>query len=84
MLGNSQRAAFRLINAGNVMDILQSHTFLRGKVTEIRNETMWRYIDTISIRWVTIRIAAQHDISRNDHDIRKQGKAMHFHCIFSI
>ena len=40
-----------------------------------RDETIWRYIDTISIRWATIRITAQRDISRYDPDIRNQGKS---------
>jgi len=40
-----------------------------------RDETIWRYIDTVSIRRLTIRIVAQRDISRYDHDIRNQGKS---------
>jgi len=42
---------------------------------KIRDETIWRYIDTISIRRATIPIAAQRDISRYDPDIRNQGKS---------
>ena len=61
-----------------------SNLHCRERLLFSRDETIWRYIDTISIRWVTICIAAQHDILRYDPDIRIQGKAMHFHCIFSI
>jgi len=41
-----------------------------------RDETIWRYIDTVSIRLVTIRIVAQRDISRYDPDICNQGKSL--------
>ena len=57
---------------------LTKHTFFCNNF--IRDETIWRYIDTISIRWVTIRIAAQDDISRYDPDIRNQGRQ----CIFTV
>ena len=38
-----------------------------------RDETIWRYIDTISICRAAIRIVAQRDISRYDPDIHNQG-----------
>jgi len=46
----------------------------------IRDETIWRYIDTVSIRRVTIRIVAQRDISRYDLDIYKEGKSLR--CLY--
>ena len=49
-----------------------------------RDETIWRYIDTISILRATICIVAQRDISRNDPDIRNKEKSLRCHCIFSI
>ena len=44
-------------------------------VLEVRDETIGRYIDTVSIRRLTIRIEAQRDISRYDLDICNQGKS---------
>ena len=40
-----------------------------------RDETIWRYIDTVSIHRLTIRIVAQRDISRYDLDICYHGKS---------
>ena len=42
---------------------------------QTRDEAIWRYIDTVSIRRLTIRIVAQRDISRYDLDICNQGKS---------
>jgi len=47
-----------------------------------RNETIWQYIDTVSIRRLTIRIVAQCDISRYDLDICNQGKSPR--CVYSL
>jgi len=47
-----------------------------------RDETIWRYIDTVSIRRLTIRIVAQRDISRFDLDICNQGKSPR--CLFFV
>jgi len=53
----------------------------------IRDETIWRYIDTVSIRRLTIRIVAHRDISRYDLDICNQGKSprcLYFLCLTSF
>jgi len=42
---------------------------------DIRDDTIWRYIDTVSIRRLMMRIVAQRDISRYDLDICNQGKS---------
>jgi len=46
-----------------------------------RDETIWRYIDTVSIRRLTIRIVAQRDISRFDLDINFVIRRSH-HVVF--
>ena len=48
----------------------------------IRDETIWRYIDTVSIRRLTIRIVAQRDISRYDLDICSQ--VMSSRCLYFL
>ena len=48
-------------------------------IVNTRDETIWRYIDTVSIRRLTIRIVAPRDISRYDLDICNQGKSR---CLF--
>ena len=47
-----------------------------------RDETIWRYIDTVSIRRLTIRIVVQRDISRYDLDICNQGKSLR--CLYFL
>jgi len=53
-----------------------------------RDETIWRYIDTVSIRWLTIRIVAQRDISRYDLDINLVIRGSHhvvsIFCIWRV
>ena len=46
-----------------------------------RDETIWRYINTVSIRRLTIRIVAQRDISRYDLDINFVIRRSH-HVVF--
>ena len=53
-------------------------------IVVIRDETIWRYIDTISIRRASICIAAERDISRYDLDLRNQGNSLHFTVFFSV
>jgi len=48
---------------------------MAGSYMCTRDETIWRYIDTVSIRRLMIRIVAQRDISRYDLDICNQGKS---------
>jgi len=48
-----------------------------------RDETIWRYIDTVSIRRLTIRIVAQRDISRYDLDINFVIRRSH-HVVFFV
>ena len=57
---------------------------IRVSAVLIMDETIWRYIDTISIRRATIRIVPWRDISRYNPDIRDQEKSLRFHCSFSI
>ena len=51
-----------------------------------RDETIWRYIDTVSIQRLTIRIVAQRDISRYDLGICNQGKSPRclYFCIWRV
>jgi len=53
-----------------------------------RDETIWRYIDTVSIRWLTIRIVAQRDISRYYLDInfviRRSRHVVFIFCIWWV
>jgi len=55
---------------------------LKINIENIRDETIWRYIDTVSIRRVTIRIVAQCDISRYDLDTYKEGKSLR--CLYFL
>jgi len=53
----------------------QQNRNIRTYIVIARDETIWRYIDTVSIRRLTIRIVAQRDISRYDLGICNQGKS---------
>ena len=59
----------------NIQMLFYNEDFIGIEIVVTRDETIWRYIDTVSIRRLTIRIVAQRDISRYDLDICIQGKS---------
>jgi len=64
----------QLISCGKNQQSVETYNTVSIGI-RIRDETIWRYIDTVSIRRLTIRIVAQRDISRYDLDICNQGKS---------
>ena len=62
------------IGANRLLVCALSYT-VQDTVIITRDERIWRYIDTVSIRRLTIRIVAQLDISRYDLDICNKGKS---------
>jgi len=62
-------ATVYLILCINYMLLYCCSTKIYMLMIRTRDETIWRYIDTVSIRRLTIRIVAQCDISRYDLDM---------------
>jgi len=69
---------------GNTLtnEVQYTYCYLCWYIT--RDETIWIYIDVISIRRAMIHILPKRDISRYDPDIRNQEKSLRCHCCFSI